>query len=216
MAQYPLNFDIDDYADRPKQPMKRSTKLLIVGALLLVAFLTWNTHRLEDKRIEEARQNGTLVYYLPELAVKDFDKGSVHYVNEYFGDGVPVVLNLWASWCEPCVKELTAFYEAKQKYGDSVRFILVSIIDGQEETVESAKQFIEGTGYPFQFFYDDTGSITEAVGAKKIPMTFFLYDGAGYIATAAEGGIDTEITIEGIEKAFDKIYNRETEQSEDK
>lgn len=38
------------------------------------------------------------------------------------------VVNFWATWCQPCVKELPAFYEAAQKLkGEKVKFIMVSL-----------------------------------------------------------------------------------------
>jgi len=40
--------------------------------------------------------------------------------------GKPTVINFWATWCGPCLKEFPDFESVKQHYGDRVNFIMIS------------------------------------------------------------------------------------------
>jgi thiol-disulfide isomerase/thioredoxin len=59
-----------------------------------------------------------------ELEVLDFN-GFTHYLE--FNDSKTYVVNFWATWCAPCVKELPHFEMLQSKYKDSVEVILVSL-----------------------------------------------------------------------------------------
>lgn len=218
MEQYPLDSrTLLKNLENGQQPKKMSKKAkwLLFAAIAFIAVLTLVTHMQEEKRIEEARENGTLVYYMPQITMFDFEDGKAHSLAEYYNTEVPLVLNLWTSWCEPCVKELEAFDKVKTQYGDKVQFVFISIVDGAEETIDTAKKAIEDCGYDFNFYYDDTGRIADSLAMTKVPLTIFLYGDNGYVAAPQQGGLDEDLIIEGIERAFDdmeemKQYNVQT------
>jgi len=93
-------------------------------------------------------------------------------LSDYYGK--PVVLNFWASWCGPCQMEMPHFDEAYREYADRVNFVIVNLTDGDRETVEGAKQFIEDAGYEFPICFDTEGKGMYAYGVMSIPMTFFI------------------------------------------
>jgi len=204
MELYPLDSRklLENYDGRPPQKLPKKTKWILIAVIAALVVVTLFTHMMEEKRIEEARENGTLIYYLPAITMYDFEEGKPHSLAQYYNTEVPLVVNLWASWCEPCVKELEAFDKVKQQYGDKVQFVFISIIDGVEETVETAQKAIDDCGYDFNFYYDDTGMIVESLSATKVPLTIFLYGDNGYVAVPQQGGLDEALIIEGIEHAF--------------
>lgn len=107
----------------------------------------------------------------PDFTVFDLQGNPVQ-LSDFIG--TPVILNFWASWCGPCKSEMPDFEAAYQTYGDEIRFIMVNLTDGSQETVESASAFIEDTGYTFPVFFDTELSAAIAYGVTSIPATYFI------------------------------------------
>lgn len=115
--------------------------------------------------------------------------------------GKPIVLNFWASWCGPCQMEMPHFEEAWKTYGEDVQFLMVNLTDGSQETVESAKAFIEQAGYSFPVFFDTAQSGAITYGVRSIPVTYFI--GAEGEAVAYGMGM---LDAETLQKGIDMIY----------
>ena len=122
--------------------------------------------------------------------------------------GKPIVLNFWASWCPPCKIEMPYFEAMNEKYGEDVQFIMLNATDGQRETEETAKKYIEESGYKFPVFYDfvtDEDNQKEfqlaayTYGIRAMPTTFFI-DTEGYVQAAYQGAISEKILETEIQK----------------
>lgn len=143
------------------------------------------------------------VVYAPELTFLDMEGNTVK-LTDYFGK--PMVLNFWASWCSPCKSEMPLFQEKYEEYGDEVNFLIVALVDGTTETVESAKAYIEQKKYTFPVYFDTKNQASEIYGVNAIPTTFFIApDGAvlGY----ATGAVTEKIFEDGM----NRIMPAETE-----
>lgn len=112
--------------------------------------------------------------------------------------GTPVVLNFWASWCGPCRSEMPAFNKVSQEYSeDELVFLMVDLVDGQRETVETGRAYIEENGFTFRVLYDTTQDAAYTYGIRSIPSTLFI-DKDGYIVAGVEGALREEILRRGI------------------
>lgn len=122
----------------------------------------------------------------PDFTVYD-QAGNSYRLSDF--QGMPVVLNFWASWCGPCKNEMPAFQKAFEIYGQDVHFLIVNLTDGQIETVETAYSYIDGCGYTFPVYCDTSGEAAYQYGIYSIPATYFLHaDGTveGYIPGATD------------------------------
>ena len=117
------------------------------------------------ERDGDASDRGALA---PDFRLLDLE-GEPYQLSEIPG---PIVLNFWASWCEPCIEEMPEFEIVSQEAGGRVTFI--GINDG--ESVETAREFAyDVTGVSYLVLLDPTKSMTDGpyplVGR---PTTFFI------------------------------------------
>ena len=110
--------------------------------------------------------------------------------------GKPVVLNFWASWCGPCMREMPHFNEKYLELSEGVVFLMVNVTN--YDTASAAKEVISENGYSFPVFFDTYGEANEAYGVTGFPTTYFI-DAEGYIIAYARGAISAEALQEGIE-----------------
>ncbi|MBO5275089.1 MAG: TlpA family protein disulfide reductase [Clostridia bacterium] len=122
----------------------------------------------------------TAVNAAPDFTVYDMDGNAVK-LSDYIGK--PTIVNFWATWCNPCLREMPYFDKFYGEYSDRVNFLMVNLTDGQRDTVETVKAYIEEHDYSFPVFCDTNLSASSIYSVYSVPMTFFINsDGslAGY------------------------------------
>lgn len=107
--------------------------------------------------------------------------------------GRPVIVNFWASWCEPCVRELPALQTFAARHDGPADPLVLAVNVGEEEA--TIRSFLDE---------NEVGNLTvlldrdlvagDAWGARGLPMTFLL-DPAGQVLAAQAG----EITLAALE-----------------
>lgn len=136
----------------------------LAGAAALFALLWLGGQGLVQNFSANAR-------LLPQLSLVALD-AKTHALDQF--KGRPVVINLWASWCTPCVREMPALREAQQRYAQ-VQFLWIN----QQEKPEVALQATRGFGLPeAQVLLDPRNAMSEVAGSRALPTTLF-YDAQG-------------------------------------
>lgn len=98
---------------------------------------------------------------------------------------LPVVLNVWASWCAPCRSEAPLLRAAAES-GDGLRFIGIDVRDTQE----AGRAFIGEFGLTaLDHRFDPSGAVPRDLGGVGVPLTYFFYPG-GELAYLHRGVID--------------------------
>jgi thiol-disulfide isomerase/thioredoxin len=87
-------------------------------------------------------------------------------------DSGVVVVNFWASYCKPCLREMPALEQAFRA-DNEVRFIGVNIADEPERV----QQMIEKTGVSYEIWLDHRGDAMVEAGVRSLPGTLIIKDG---------------------------------------
>ena len=131
----------------------------------------------------------------PDFSMIDFNGNTVK-LSDF--KGKPLVLNFWASWCPPCRIEMPDFDTVWKELGEEVHFVMLCLVDGRQETVESGKAFILKEGFSFPVYFDTRQEGAFSYGIRSIPTTIFI-DSEGYITAGVQGAINERTLQRGIE-----------------
>jgi cytochrome c biogenesis protein CcmG, thiol:disulfide interchange protein DsbE len=84
--------------------------------------------------------------------------------------GKVVVVNFWASWCDPCKSEAPRFQAAFERYGNRVAFVGVDTADYSAD----AGRFLDRYGVTYPNVRDPDRSVLGKYGGLPIPRTFVI------------------------------------------
>ncbi len=99
-------------------------------------------------------------------------------------EGTPTIVNMWASWCAPCLVEMPMLEQASQDLGDRLDVVGVSRGDRDE-----LKKVADRTGVTYPLLVDDQGRMAAALGITGMPVTLF-YDASGELVERHDGVLD--------------------------
>lgn len=181
----------------------------VVAGLFVGAIATYLVSRSGDPKLD-ARLSGTADTAggnpglaqpdaagksLPDLTLVRFD-GTTVKLSDFRGK--PVVLNLWASNCPPCVQEMPAIERVHQQLKDRVTFVGV---DTQDPSRDDADKLVAKTGVTYDLVVDQNGELAQALDVVVLPTTV-LVDANGRVVTSKAGAVDEDRLNALIDKAF--------------
>ena len=114
--------------------------------------------------------------------------------------GKIVVLNVWATWCGPCVEELSAIDKLSADAYDDLEIICINCSE-DEKTVDD---FVTENAYSFDFAYDTDGKIGEMYPTESIPYTLIIKDGK--IQEIFTGTYEADEQYLLLKQAVDSLY----------
>ena len=92
---------------------------------------------------------------------------------------------------------MPAFDAAAAEYEGQVRFLMVNLTDGSQETQATAQAFLDEQGYAFPVYFDLDLEAASAYGVYGIPVTY-LVDAEGRAVAQARSAISAEVLEKGI------------------
>ena len=166
-----------------RSPARRALRIAgVLAAVAFVALLAYGlTTKATNSTIDDALSRGESVpapgFTLSSLA-EGREAGDAWAKAASDGDvslselrGTPLVLNFWASWCDPCRAEAKVLEKAwKQQSGSDVLFLGLDAQDARED----ARDFISQFGLTFPHVRDPGNDTQRAWGVTGLPETYFI------------------------------------------
>ncbi len=150
----------------------RRIRLVVVAALALtwLAYLWAFGPRVGTGTLEPPALRGLGLTRPAEFAwaLRDLDEAPVDFARFR---GRPILLNLWATWCPPCVEEMPSIALLANHPGlkaKGVAFVCVSV----DESAEALRRFVKGK--PWAMTILRATSIPPAFQTEGIPATFLI------------------------------------------
>lgn len=151
-----------------KQPLPTTTAPILAGAAVwwgLTLAMTLTTPTSEE--------------HLPEVLVSELS-GEPLSISSLSGQ--PTVINLWATWCGPCRREMPAFERAESQW-PHIRFVYAN----QGEDAGAVSRYLETEGLTLaSVVLDRTGGLMDALKTQGLPTTVF-YDASGRLVARHSG-----------------------------
>jgi len=104
--------------------------------------------------------------------------------------GRVVLLNVWATWCLPCVTEMPALQRLHARLADSGLSVVAVSIDVAgfgRDPIAHVREFVEDYGLTFTVLHDASGTIDRQFAVHALPVTFII-DRDGRIIERVLGG----------------------------
>jgi len=121
---------------------------------------------------------------LRERQIKTLDSGSFRFADFH---GKVVVINLWASWCGPCRREVPEYEKVRKAYaGRDVEFIGLTTEDPRTSS-DRVKNFLHDVSFSFRLGWADRETARTLMnGERAIPQTLVI-DADGRIVSHWSG-----------------------------
>ena len=167
--------------------------LVLLGALVSFNFPTKSNETATMTETQSADLGSSFGQTLPDFTVQTLD-GDEFTLSDHRGE--VVVLNLWATWCGPCVQELPLFAAFAAAHPD----VRVLAIHGPMIT-EDVAAWLANTDYALPFAIDADGALTALLGASNVLPHTVVLDRSGRVLYNAPGAVTAELLEELYAKA---------------
>jgi thiol-disulfide isomerase/thioredoxin len=139
-----------------------------------------------DLDLSPAPESANLPASLAEVRLAALDGSPDRSLGEMIGTK-PVVVNFFASWCTPCLREMPGFEAVHQDLGDQVAFVGMAYRDANEDALAT----VDRTGVSYPTFADAGDAAMTFFGGIEMPTTVFI-DAAGNVVDVHAGALSED------------------------
>lgn len=171
---------------------RRANSRRALAAAMVAGLLTWGFTTGTLKLINQQLEG------LPEVALTDLNEQPVSL--DSLTQGQPTVVNLWATWCPPCIREMPVLEEAQKRY-PGINFVFAN----QGEHPETIQNFLSEQNLDLNHVLSDRqGQFGRVTGSHGLPTTLF-YNAAGNLVDSHMGELSSASLFRSLER-FDTSH----------
>ncbi|HEX6802378.1 MAG TPA: TlpA disulfide reductase family protein [Terriglobales bacterium] len=176
--------------------MKRDPVILIVIAVVISLMLAFGIQKSRHASVQPSGAGKLQGQAAPDFSLASLD-GKTLKLSDFRGKAV--LLNFWATWCEPCKIEMPWFVELQKKYGpQGLQIVGVAMDDsGNQEIADFAKKM--NVNYPIVIGKESVGD--QYGGIPYLPSTFYI-DRDGKVVDRIFGLVSRSEIESDIQKAL--------------
>ena len=156
--------------------------LIVVVAVTVSADLTPFETAADDQR-GLGPKSGAQNDPLPIQTLPAFSGGDPVDLGPYLGE--PLLVNFWATWCAPCVREMPMLRDMSGELAGDVTFLGINV----QDIAMNAEAFIDELNVEYDQATDPNGDYFRAVGGLGMPTTL-LVDEKGFVRYRHTGELD--------------------------
>ncbi|NGP44244.1 redoxin domain-containing protein [Bacillaceae bacterium SIJ1] len=144
-----------------------------------------------DAEMQQASSGLEIGDQAPDFKLNDLSGKEVK-LSDYRGQ--EVLVNFWASWCEPCKEEMPVFQSYYESDGQRVEILAVNATN-TERSVKDVETFVEANGFTFPILLDRDATSVEDYLAFYLPVTYKI-DEEGKISDLHRGPLTHDMMDE--------------------
>lgn len=170
-------------------------KIIFIFIMFAVCFFI----NAQEKEIETGRK-------APNFKLENID-GKFVELSKEIGNG-PIIISFWATWCKPCLEELTQYKKIFNEYEPrGVKIFAIST--DNEKTAAKVRPLVKSKGFPFTILLDPNSDVARKYYVPSIPFVVIL-DKLGNIAYTHLGYMKGDELK--VREKLDEILNQNKEQ----
>ncbi len=170
--------------------------LIFIVATVIAGSSGYALQRYLNQPQIQTQNNPAIGFQRPEFAAMDLN-GQLRNIKEW--DGKVILLNFWATWCPPCLKEIPDFIELQKDYGEQDFQIIGIAVDEEQAVREYATEI--GMNYPTMVVESEGVELAKRYGngIGALPYTVII-NRNGEISNTIMGELSKKRTKELLEE----------------
>lgn len=175
---------------RGRAMKKWLTIIFVVSVMLFICWELVGTIKESQEHVPVRVEN---MMQATDFKLPTFDGKKISLQEQH---GKIVILNFWASWCEPCRIEMPHFQTFYEEYNQDIEILAVNVT--RKDKMKNVGAFVDEYDLTFPILLDTSGEISTIYGAFALPATIII-DREGNIAREILGPMDEALLLKYVE-----------------